>query len=146
MAFTFSWQEYMYSYRMSNFFNIVVYLHVISVLWYPRKNALTPICVIEGTCFLNGFFFVYLFTYIQHDFNVRWRSRCLTVARRVWHVERELITLVSSPGFSVIRIPRSLVLCVIIFNLLFALFLLQFHCLSFVLCLLITALVTSNFS
>jgi hypothetical protein len=56
--------------------------------------------------FCSGFMFylyyLYLFTiytYVQHDFHIKWYSYHLTVTRRVWHVEQELLTS-GTPDFT----------------------------------------------
>ena len=56
--------------------------------------------------FCRGFMFylcyLYLFTiytYVQHNFYIKWYSYHLTVTRRVWHVEQELLTS-GTPDFT----------------------------------------------
>ena len=98
----------------------------------------------------------YLFSYIgvQYDFYVRWSSCRATVTRRVPLMEQELFTLPRAPEithvFSGVRVVRSLVFCVMFCRslcVLLSFFIWPLYWpLFFGLCLLITPLVSSNFS
>ena len=83
-------------------------------------------------------YFLYLFTFtgIQQDFHIRWCSCCLSITRRVSHVEQEPLTLPeymsSPPVFSSVLVARSVVVCVMFCRSLF--FLLSVILLAIVLC------------
>ena len=70
--------------------------------------------------------------------------------RGVTHVEQKVLALPKHPSspnvFSGVRVARFLVFCVLFSRSLFIIFFLALHCLSFDLRLLITPIVSSNFS
>ena len=102
-----------------------------SVVVSTEQTEPHDVAKIDSHLFCTGFMFylcyLYLFTYtgVQHDFNIRWCSCRLTVTWQMSHVEQELLTLpqhlISPPVFCGVGVARSLAFSVVFCRSLFAL-------------------------